>query len=209
MSAHQRRRFASVLAHCLFATGVTSALGCAVDSPAPPEPATPGTAQEHIDDSLGRLAALDVVELGALAATRTEHQWIPYGGTWNSTEVEMDPVEQAERLQSLADMAERAVAGVDADAITGFAGDALCYQLEPGRYCLTIASLAGNLEHVNQLEIVGVTDIIRAAPAVTGFCYSSWEMVGEEDCVRGIKLGAIAEATRELPSSVAPTKAPE
>ncbi len=210
MSAHQRRRFASALAHCLFAAGATSALGCAADSPAPPDPvAPPTTAQERIDDQLGRLAALDVVELGALAATRTEHQWVPYGGTWNSTEVAMDPVEQADRLQSLADMAEQAVAGVDADAITGFAGDALCYQLEPGKYCLTIATLADNLEHVNQLEIVAVTDIIRAAPAVTGFCYSSWEMVGEDDCVRALKLGAIADATRELPSSVAPTKAPE
>ncbi len=212
MSAHQRRRLASALTHCLLAT---SALGCAVDPAAPPDPGTPhvpavpGTAQQRIDDQLGRLTALDVLEIGALATKRTEHQWIPYGGTWSSSEVEMDPVEQADRLESLADMAEQAVAQIDADDIGGFTGDALCYQLEPGSYCLTIETREANLDGINQLEIVSVADIIRSAPAATGFCYSSWETVGEDDCVRGIKLGAIADATRELPRSVPPEQAPE
>ncbi len=212
MAAHQRRRLASALAHCLFATGITGALGCAADSPAPPDPVdpiVPRNAQEHIDHNLGRLAALDVLEIGALAATRTEHQWVPYGGTWNSSQVEMDQVEQADRLQSLADMAEHAVAGIDGADIPELTSDALCYQLAPGKYCLTIDALATNLHHLNQLEMVAVTDIIRSAPAETGFCYSSWETVGEDDCVRGIKLGAIADATRDFPSSVPPTQAPE
>lgn len=209
MAAHHRRRLASALAHYLFVTGVTGSLGCAVDAPTPPEPIVSGNAQERIDHSLARLADLDVLEISALADTRTEHQWVPYGGTWSSTKVEMEPVEQAERLQSLAAMTEQAVAGIDAEDIAEFTSDALCYRLEPGKYCLTIATLAGNLDHVNQLEIVEVADIIRAAPAETGFCYSSWEMVGEDDCVRGIKLGAIAEATRDFPSSLPPTEAPE
>ncbi len=214
MAAHQRRRLASALAHYLFATGVTGALGCAVDPSAPPaavDPIVPssGDAQDRIDHDLGRLADLDVLEIGALAATRTEHQWVPYGGTWSSSEVDMDPVEQADRLESLADMAERAVSGIDAGDIEEFASDALCYQLEPGKYCLTIDTLAGNLTHVNQLEIVEVTDIIRSAPAESGFCYSSWETVGEDECVRGIKLGAIADATRDFPSALPPTGTPE
>lgn len=210
MSAH--RRFASTLAHCLFAT---TALGCAVDPAAPPDPVDPivpigpGTAQERIDHQLGRLSTLDVLDLGALATKRTEHQWIPYGGTWNSSEVEMDPVEQADRLESLADMAEQAVAQIDADDIGGFSSESLCYQLEPGTYCLTIDTREANLNAVNQLEIVQVVDIIRNAPAVSGFCYSSWEAVGEDDCVRGIKLGAIADATRDFPKSVPPDQAPE
>lgn len=216
MAAHQRRRLASALAHCLFATGVfTGALGCAVDPPAPPDPLdpinpiVPGTTQERIDHSLGRLADLDVLEVEALATSRTEHQWVPYGGTWNSSKVEMEPLEQADRLQSLADMAEQAVAGIDGSDIGGFASEAICYQLDPGKYCLTIDTLAANLNHVNQLEIVDVTDIIRSAPSETGFCYSSWETVGEDDCVRGIKLDAIAQATRDFPSSIPPTEAPE
>lgn len=207
MAAHHRRRLASALAHYLFATGVTGALGCAVDASSPPS--VPGTAQDRIDHSLGRLADLDVLDIGALAAMRTEHQWVPYGGTWSASRVEMDLVEQADRLDSLANMAAQVVAGIDAGDIAELGGDSLCYKLEPGRYCLTIDALAANLQRVNQLEIVEVTDIIRTAPAETGFCYSSWETVGEDDCVRGIKLGAIADATRDFPSSVPPTEAPE
>ena len=206
MSAQQRRRFASALTHCLLATGVTGALGCAVDSPAPTEPTS---AEERIDHHLGRLATLDVLQIQAVATTRTEHQWVPYGGTWSSSEVEMDQVEQADRLQSLADMAEQAVAGVDAGDIAGFASDALCYRLEPGRFCLTISTRETNLDAVNELEIVEVSDIIRSAPAVTGFCYSSWETVSEDDCVRALQLGAIADATRDFPRSVPPDEAPE
>ena len=209
MSARQRRRLASTLARCLFVSGVTGALGCAVDPSPPGPPDPPVTDQQRIDHELGRLVALDVVEISALATRRTEHQWVPYGGTWSSTEVEMEPAEQADRLQSLAEMAEQAVADIDRADIPGFAGDALCYQLEPGKFCLTIASRESNLNAVNELEIVQVTDIIRAAPAVSGFCYSSWEMVGEDDCVRGLQLGAIADATRELPRSTPPEQAPE
>lgn len=211
MSAHQRRRFASALAHCLVVAG---ALGCGVDpSPSgPPDPVTPtvpADSQQRIEHELDRLAALDVVEISALATLRTEHQWVPYGGTWSSTQVEMEPAEQADRLQSLADMAEQAVVGIDAADIQGFTSDAVCYQVEPGKFCLTIATRESNLNAVNELEIVQVTDIIRSAPAVSGFCYSSWEMVGEEDCVRGLQLGAIVDATRELPRSTPPDQAPE
>ena len=215
MSAHHRRRFASALTHCLLATGVTGALGCAIDSPTPPDPVEPVVpvepvgAQERIDHQLGRLAALDVLEITAVATKRTEHQWVPYGGTWNSSEVEMDQVEQANRLQSLADMAEQAIAQVDAAAMTEFSGESLCYQIEPGKFCLTIAAREANLTAVNELEIVQVTDIIRSAPAVTGFCYSSWETVGEDDCLRAHQLGAIADATRDFPRSVPPDQAPE
>jgi hypothetical protein len=205
MSAHQRHRFASALTRCLLASGLTAASGCAVDSP---DASTSANPQDRIHRDVQRLAEVDVLQVGALASARTE--WLPSNGTWTSSHVELGLDEQAARIRSLADAAEHAVVGIDEADIGPFGEtNPLCYRLEPDKYCLTIDALATNLARLNQLEIVTVDDIVRSAPASTGFCYSSWETVGVDDCVRGIKLGAIADATREFPSSRAPDQAPE
>jgi hypothetical protein len=217
MSAHQRHRFASRLAHCLAATSLaTTGAACVEPDPElPPElPSAPSSPVDRIARELSRLEALEVIELGAVSATRTEHQWVPYGGVWSSTPVPLTAEEQADRLDSLADVAEQAVADADAGQITDSFSDehgtpSLCTRLDSDHFCLDRALHAGNLHAVNQLEIVEVVDILRTEPAATGFCYASWDTVSEADCVRAFGLRAIADATREFPGADPPDGDPE
>jgi hypothetical protein len=188
-------------------------------SPAPPPaseaPAAapaPLTDAERIDQGLARLDALEVLDTGALFETRTEHQWVPYGGLWNSHAVEMEEVDIANRVQDLAARAEAAVAAVEGpDAEPAFDAEALCWALGDGAgaHCLTIEPYEADVAALNALEIVEVAGILRDRPAQDGMCYTSWYTVTEADCGRAKRLRAIVEATRDLPAATPPLDSPE
>jgi hypothetical protein len=217
MSAASRLRLASRLARCLATAALTVPAACAFDDDGPATETPPTTAEQRLVRELARLHALDVFEVDALATTRTEHQWTPYGGFWQSTEVALTADEQADRVGSLADAAEPAVRRVTAADIADSFWDAegtpsLCTRLQSDEhvgFCLDVELHATNLHRLGQLEIVEVTDIIHSEPATTAFCYSSWTNVSEASCVRALKLGALVEATRDFPSADPPSGEPE
>ncbi len=177
MSASQRHHFAARL---LAAVGVTGAAACTTPETVEPEPTT---AEERIARDLDRLEALQLVELGAVATTRP-----------------LD--EQADRLNAFADVAEDTVGAVGPEGIADEFWDAegnpsLCTRMDEGNFCLDRQIHADNLAALNALEIVEVVDILRTEPAMTGFCYSSWDTVHEDDCTRALELDALARATRD------------
>jgi hypothetical protein len=214
MSALRRMCFAHNLTTCLAAAGLTGTIACTATDTQPPEESNTGTpsgksdyasAEQRIAEGLQRLDALEVIEVGDLFATRTVHEPIPYTDQWRDVQVEMTADEQADRLAALADAAEQAVSGVDASGISEdfFNPDgspALCYALDD-KFCLTRDMNAENLARANGLEIVGIADILRSQPQMGGHCYSSWDTVREEDCVRALKLEAIVAATAEFPNA--------
>jgi len=183
MSVKQRYRLAAKLARCIAAGGMTTVVACAN----PEEAHEPQTPQEQIERDVERLEALDVMAFGEVA------------------DVEQPAIEErAARLAAFTDLAESAVADIDADDISdqwqNEAGEpTLCVRGDSESFCLTIELHAENLQRVNALEIIRVDDIIRSDSGVTGFCYSSWETVNETDCVRGLKLGAIADLVGDEP----------
>jgi len=180
MSAKQRHRFAWKWTRCIAATGMLTAAACGAATE--DEPQTP---QEQIARDLDRLDALDVLDVGEMPP-------------------DVDAELQAARLTAFADVAERAVRDVDSGDIsedwqTEAGEPTLCIRAGDGAFCLTHELHNDNLRRVNALEIVPVTDIVRSDSEVTGFCYSSWETVTEDECVRGLKLEAIADlAEREI-----------
>lgn len=198
MSVKQRYRFAAKLLRCLAAGGFISVASCSMPvKPAPGEP--PGAIiddqsgpEQRIERDLERLRVLDVMELGDLVQSRTDATGSPY------TAEPMTVDEQADRLEAFTDIAEVAVADVDAAAISDqFQDEAgepnLCVRNGDDTYCLTTAMHEDNLLRVNQLEVIAVSDIVRADAPASGACYSSWDTVTEVDCVRAIKLSAIVD----------------
>ena len=191
MSARQRHRFAAKLLRSLAAGGFISMAACGMSAePAPIE--DPAAPEVRIERDLERLRALDVMELGELMDSRTDASGSIY------TAVPLSVEEQAQRLEALTDIAEVAVTEVAASAITDQfvdpAGEPnLCTRIDADSYCLTIAMHENNLQRVNQLEVIEVNDIIRSDAPVSGACYSSWDPVTEDECVRALKLSAIVE----------------
>ena len=158
------------------AAGLTLA-ACAAEPPPVDEPTT---AEQQIARDLDRLESLELVQLGAMSTTR--------------------PVdEQADRLTALTDLAEQAAASATPDGIADEfwdeeGGPSLCTRIDAENYCLDRQMHADNLASLNALEIVEVVDILRAEPAATGFCYTSWDTVHEDDCVRALAVDALADS---------------
>lgn len=166
--------------HLAFA-GLTLASAACAEPPPTEEP--PSTAEERIAQDLDRLESLELLELGAMSTTR--------------------PVdEQADRLTQLADLAEAAAAAAGPDDIAEDFWDeqenpSLCTRVDEESFCLDRQMHADNLATINGLEIVEVVDILRTSPAATGFCYSSWDTVHEDDCVRAIALDQLVDSAAD------------
>jgi hypothetical protein len=155
------------------------------------EPAK-GPAASQMERGLERLNALRVFEVSELIGAQAEASGSPYVD---------GPLElQLARLESFADIAEQAVEGISSDAFANDFGNweqpNLCIRSNES-VCLTISLHEENLARVNALEIVHVDDIIRSEEAATASCYSNWYTVTEEECVRALKLEAIANVASE------------
>lgn len=193
MSVKQRYRFAAKLLRALAAGGFISVAACGMPDGSIDDPIDEQSAPEvRIERDLERLRALEVMELGELMESRTDATGSPY------TAVPMTLDERAERLEVFADVAEVAVVDVSAaDISERFSDEAgepnLCVRSGEDVYCLTTAMQEDNLLRANQLEVIAVHDIIRADAPVSGACYSSWDTVTEDDCVRALKLSAIVD----------------
>ncbi len=165
--------------HLVAAAGLTFA-ACAAE---PPPVDEPSTAEQQIARDLDRLESLELVQLGAMSTAR--------------------PVdEQAERLTAFTDLAEQAAAGATPDGIAEEFWDeagnpSLCTRVDADDYCLDRQMHADNLASLNALEIVEVVDILRAEPIATGFCYTSWDTVHEDDCVRALAVASLADSAAD------------
>ncbi|MEQ9500278.1 MAG: hypothetical protein RIT81_25615 [Deltaproteobacteria bacterium] len=152
---------------------------------------------DAIEASLARLEALEVLDVADLVGERTAHAWIPYGGFWSEAKVEMGEEEIARRLEHFVDVAEAAAATVETIP-QGAQG--VCWPATPEAFCLTITDHAADLAALDDLEIVDVDGVVRDNAQVDGVCYSSWETVSEDVCLRALKAHAIVEATADFPS---------
>lgn len=157
------------------------------------EPAQHRPADDRIARGLDRLQDLEVFEVSELIDGQAEASGSPYVD---------GPLEiQTARLEEFATIAEQVTRDISADDIardfqTSDGEPTLCVRGDEDFHCLTRSLHAENLAQLNELQIVAIDDIIRSDAEVTGFCYSSWETVTEDDCVRALKLQAIATAAK-------------
>ncbi len=157
-------------------------------------------ASGSLEESLARLEALELLEVSGLYETRTQHQWIPYGGYWSESEVELTEAETADRLARFVEVAEAAVANApDAPAPNGANDvDALCYPITADAYCLTRSMHADDLAALDALEIVHIDGMVRDDGEMSGQCYTSWDTVTADDCTRALHVRAVVEATADF-----------